>query len=804
MEFANNQNNQNNQNDQVNSVPLENVNIIGYMMENLGKINYELMFSNSASHTINPIHYFALDPKATICKFTMMIGKTVLMGKVQEKSQAQQTYSDAQTEGKKTALIEKISDTDYKVTIGNVEPGQRVIIGFDYLIVLEFDEESRYKFNIPTNIGVKYFSSTQSEKDWEYECAVSKMKWTDGNLGYNLNFELRWLSSNYFTSFESNLEQVEIELDECLIFKGLAIPSNEEINLMVKTESKPSGYMWKDEETQKTYVLSNVKIPNQNILETGKTNKNFIFILDRSVSMNGQRIREAKEALKMFINNVPSESYFNVVSFGNDYSAIWSNSVPANDSFKESCLLDVNSYDANMGGTEIYQCLEKCLKNDKNLSQFDKYKLEAKKTCPSTYENVIIVLTDGDVGSINSIFEMVQKTKNANVGEQLNTRIFSFGLGTYASKQFIKGISDLTFGDYVMIGDSDDLTKPISKIIDTVGKQYYTSIELMSNDNQTLCGIGSVYPDKTYSLIYETDVNDVDGLISDGLVLRGIDPITKKNVEWKIDFGTVGTEHFDYSIIKQLYFNEYIRKLETSIQFDNLGYEQIEQLKKQIVKISVDNNIMNYYTSFVLVDNSSLYDVGEIGKDVVVPHLLNASKVQTQIYKSIPVNSVLGSNHNASYDLRNLSMSSAGLNSSVCFEEADCLEGGMDMFGGGGYYAPKYNTFINWYELSKLLNTANGSYRFEFDSWKLICYVNQADFDTHCTQVGMTRVLFYNFVILLQLYNEHEIQDATKLRIYFESKYPGLFESKKNQVNALYTNYINRLKTFKVWVDGDY
>ncbi len=175
----------------IESIPLENVNIIGYMIDNLGRINYELSFLNQTSSTINPIHYFSLDPKATICKFTMLVGTTVLVGEVQEKKVAFQTYSQAQGEGKKTALIEKISDSDYKVSIGNVEPGQRVIVSFNYLVVLELEEDSRYKFNIPTNIGIKYFSSTQTQRDWEYKRDISKLKWSDNNSNYSFDFELR-------------------------------------------------------------------------------------------------------------------------------------------------------------------------------------------------------------------------------------------------------------------------------------------------------------------------------------------------------------------------------------------------------------------------------------------------------------------------------------------------------------------------------------------------------------------------------------------------------------------------------------
>ncbi len=45
----------------------------------------------------------------------------------------------------------------------------------------------------------------------------------------------------------------------------------------------------------------------------------FVFLLNRSTSMKGARIENAKKALALFLKSLPIDSYFQVCSFGDSY-----------------------------------------------------------------------------------------------------------------------------------------------------------------------------------------------------------------------------------------------------------------------------------------------------------------------------------------------------------------------------------------------------------------------------------------------------------------------------------------------------
>lgn len=77
----------------------------------------------------------------------------------------------------------------------------------------------------------------------------------------------------------------------------------------------------------------------------------YIFLLDRSGSMTGQRITQAKKSLTLFLKSLPPKSRFNIVSFGSGYEFMFKEAQNYEDTSVNKAINLIERMDADMGGT---------------------------------------------------------------------------------------------------------------------------------------------------------------------------------------------------------------------------------------------------------------------------------------------------------------------------------------------------------------------------------------------------------------------------------------------------------------------
>lgn len=161
----------------------------------------------------------------------------------------------------------------------------------------------------------------------------------------------------------------------------------------------------------------------------------------------------AAEAVKLFMHSLPIGSKFNIVSYGSEHTKLFETSQPYNDENFEKAIANISTFDADMGGTEIYEPIQ------------DLLKLEAEEGLPRH----LYLLTDGAVSDTDKIVQLIKKNRDA-------CKVHTFGIGSGASTELIKKCAQAGHGHYSFIYNLDEIEK---KVIEALQKDFleYLSVK---------------------------------------------------------------------------------------------------------------------------------------------------------------------------------------------------------------------------------------------------------------------------------------------------------------------------------------
>lgn len=157
------------------------------------------------------------------------------------------------------------------------------------------------------------------------------------------------------------------------------------------------------------------------------------------------------------------------------------------------------------------------------------------------------------------------------------------------------------------------------------------------------------------------------------------------------------SEEAEIKFSSQIYANVLIKYLQT--------LDSTPELIDQIVKLSVDYQIMSKYTSYILVDSEVSVKSPELMQEQVVPHYFKQENYRGGQYMLKGAKLSSGSKSNSVLERESVSLiSRAGsffsMRSSPKSDVVNALDGGMDMYGGSKSSKTKIKSF-DLYKLVK-------------------------------------------------------------------------------------------------------
>ena len=319
-------------------------------------------------------------------------------------------------------------------------------------------KDFHYTFALPVKIAPKYNLTGQTK--------VGKATTEDFELDIDISINTNnalYLDTNPRCS-KNDLITIGRKTNGSVIDKRKALEGDFVITITTHSDAiYPTSYHYYDKELDENYYLIVHRLNSQ--IQTN-IEKEYIFFLDRSGSMEGEKISDAINALEFAIKSLPENCTFNIVSFGSEYSCLWNESRTYTDANINEALVDIRGYTANMNGTEL-------------LKPIDHY-----FGIKPTRQRNFFIITDAEVDSSEYIYEKIRSKHKLD-------RYFTIGVGNSVDRQLLETISSIGHGKCEILIDSAKMNECIVGLIEVSTQDYYSNVSIESDEKDCPCSISS-------------------------------------------------------------------------------------------------------------------------------------------------------------------------------------------------------------------------------------------------------------------------------------------------------------------------
>ncbi|CAB4037223.1 Hypothetical predicted protein [Paramuricea clavata] len=247
-------------------------------------------------------------------------------------------YKEALSRGRTAAFGEEKKGDIFSLVLGNLPPGEKAVIQLTMVGELAVEPDGAVRFVLPTVLKHRYTppGSTDPLAPENPTSGSGPVHHATGPPEYKFDMVINGASG--IANVTSPSHEIHVENTDQNINVSLAEDKQTDIVILVqpKEAHKPlvivePGLSNGENDFQKNTVVMVSFFPEfKGDTSCLQAACEFVFVIDRSASMDGSYIQDASQTLVLFLKSIPEGCYFNVIGFGSSYVHLFPESVAYN------------------------------------------------------------------------------------------------------------------------------------------------------------------------------------------------------------------------------------------------------------------------------------------------------------------------------------------------------------------------------------------------------------------------------------------------------------------------------------------
>jgi len=548
------------------SFEIREVSVDARIRDQVAEVQVSQTFHNPGSFVLESEYYFPLPEEGAIQNFVLMVDGKELPGRLLPKEEARKIYEEIVRTKRDPALLEYMGRGLYRTSVFPIPPGA------------------------DRKVTMRYTQLCKRDRDLvEFLYPFSTQKFTAKPIKkLVLNLEIRSkdpIKSIYSPSSEATVRregdhEASIKLEQQNI-----VPSND-FRLVYSLGAGALGasvmsYRPNSGDDGYFLVLASPEIKPPDVKPLPKT---VIFVLDRSGSMAGKKIEQARKSLRFVLDNLREDDLFNIVVYDDRVETF----KPELMRYTSESRAEATRFVDNIregGATNLDAALQASLKMIEDDSR-PSYVLFLTDGLPTAGETKELAIAD-----------------SAHKANHKRAKIFVFGVGYDVNARLLDRISRDNSGTSEYVKPDDDIETYVSRFYSKMTSPVLTDlkIELTGTD------INRTYPRDLPDLFEGGQLVWVGRYLSSGrstLRLSGRSGAEKRSFEFPVELAST-EEGRRFEFVERLWAMRRVGHIIDEIDLQGQNKELINEL----VSLSTKYGILTPYTSFLADENVSLHSL---------------------------------------------------------------------------------------------------------------------------------------------------------------------------------------------------
>ncbi len=543
------------------------------LTDQIAQVQVSQTFENTGSRALEVSFVFPLPHDGAIEEMTLMVDGKEYPAKLLDAKEARRMYEEIVRKNRDPALLEWMGTGLFKTSVFPVPAGAKRTVSLRYS---QFCRKQQGLTDFLFPLSTAKYTSEPVEKVTIRATIESAED----------------IKNVYSPTHEVKIKRPDDRHATITYEAAKTVPASD-FRLFYDTGTGPLSarvlsYRPDKEENGFFLLLASPKIKAK---DTEPVDKTVLFVVDRSGSMSGKKIEQAREAARFVLNNLREGDLFNIVAYDSRVEVFRPELERFTDENRKAALGFIEGIHAG-GATNINEALGTALAQLQD----------------SKRPNYVLFLTDGlpTTGETNEM----KIVENAAKENKVRARVFSFGVGYDVNSRLLEKLARENFGQTDYVRPDEDIETSVSRLYNRIEAPVMTDVQLVFEfDEKAEAGepVNRMYPKGSFDLFAGEQLVVVGRYRSSGaarVVVKGSVAGKKQKVKFPAEF-TKHSKDETHAFIEKLWAIRRVGEILDELDLKGKNDELIEEL----VTLSTRHGILTPYTSFMADENTNLHDV---------------------------------------------------------------------------------------------------------------------------------------------------------------------------------------------------